>query len=166
MTALTNFFLNKTTEGGTTMPASATVSSPAFSITKVLTAGAVVIAPLGTVLVKIIQGKDFKPTPDQVVTLIIGLLGFVALLASADVLARAIGAGADSRATAMAQLRDSENLIPFATPMRATLKDAATDPEVRVFAATGGSCAHFLIKKPDDSITWVLADNVRVLGPA
>lgn len=166
MAALGDFFLNKTTEGGKSKPVDAAVDAPAFSLTKVLTAGAVIIPPLGTLLVKLLQGEEFKLEPVHVVVLIVALLGFVAILASADVLARAIAAGSQSRAEAMTKLRDSENLISFATPLRATLNDAATDPEVRVLAATGGSCAHFLIKKKDDTVTWTLAENVRMLGPA
>lgn len=167
MAVLGDFFLNKTTEaGGNKTAAESAVTSPAFSLTKVLTAGAVVVAPLGTFLVKAIEGKDFKFAPVHIVVLIVGLLGFVAVLASADVLARAIATGSQSQAEASAKLRDTENLIPFPTPIRATLKDADVDPEVRVLAATGGSCAHLLIKKKDDSITWTLAENVRILGPA
>jgi len=166
MAGLRNFFLNTKTEDGKSTPVDAAVDAPAFSLTKVLTAGAVIVPPLGTLLVKLLQGKDFKLKPVHVVVLIVALLGFVAILASADVLARAIAAGSQSQAEAMTKLRDAENLISFATPIRATLKDAATDPEVRVLAATGGSCAHFLIKKKDDIITWTLAENVRILGPA
>ncbi|MEA2703620.1 MAG: hypothetical protein QOD63_1565, partial [Actinomycetota bacterium] len=113
---------------------------------------------------KIVQGKDFKPGAGHVVALIVGLLGFVAILASADVLARAIAAGAQGRSDAMAQLRDTENLIPFSTPLRATLQRNGTDPEVTVLAATGGSCAYYLIKNDDDSLVWTPAEKVRVLG--
>ena len=52
----------------------------AFSITKVLTAGAVVIAPPGTVQVNVIEGDDFTLEPVHVMVLIVGLLGFVAFI--------------------------------------------------------------------------------------
>ena len=77
-----------------------------------------VIAPLGTVLVNVIEGDDFTLEPVHVMVLIVGLLGLWHLLASADVLARAMAAGSEAEAKAMAQRRDAENLIPFALPLR------------------------------------------------
>ena len=46
-----------------------------------------------------------------------------------------------------------------------TLKEGNDCPEVTVLAAAGGSSPHYLIRKVDESSTWTVADNVRILGP-
>ena len=165
MTGVVDFFKNTATKDGDGKSVDMAVSSPAFSITKVLTAASVIVAPLATLVTKVFA-KDFHPGPTHVVALTIGLLAFIGVLASADVLARSIAASAQARGDAMAKSRDSENIIAFDKPLRATLVDAKTDPIVHVLAATGGAQAHFLIKKQDGSLTWALAEKVRILEAA
>src|SRR4051812_47660970 len=65
------------------------VEAPAFSLTKVLGAGAVIITPIATIIVDKVQKQtDFKA--QHYVALALGLLGFLAITAAADVLARSI----------------------------------------------------------------------------
>ena len=155
------------------------VDAPAFSITKVLTAGSVVVAPLGTLLANWIGDENFKLTPGYYVTLFIGLLGFLAIVAAADVVARALAAGAEAataaaKATSDAEIsaakqkaedarlrRDTENLILFPKPFAGSYvraSESADDPAetvtVKVIAATGGATTYFCTRRDRRSDGW------------
>jgi hypothetical protein len=82
------------------------VTTPAFSLTKVLASTAIVVGPLVTLLVGWLGGANL--TDGQYVTLTIALLAFVAILAAADVLARAYASAHTSR-----------HLYTFEHPVRA-----------------------------------------------
>ena len=78
---LIEFFLN------TKEKAKQDVEAPAFSITKVLTASAIVLAPIATLVVDATTKVNLSE--GQFVTLALGLLAFLAVIASVDVIARA-----------------------------------------------------------------------------
>lgn len=185
MSAIGDFFLNQTTTTDdtsnktVTKPVEAAVSAPAFSLTKVVTAASVVVTPIGALIVKLIGGKDFKFQPGQVVVLTLGLLGFIAIASSADVLARAIAAGstasgdvakaqaeaAKAQAETVNSQRDTVNLIPFATPLKATFtaSDGQAPTKVSVLAATGGSSPFYLLKE-GDKLHWMATSKVTITG--
>ncbi|MGZ4725930.1 MAG: hypothetical protein ACXV8L_17140, partial [Ilumatobacteraceae bacterium] len=94
--ALGQFFLNKD-ENGDTDPA-APVDSNAFSLTKVLGTGALILTPLTTVILNALDKNNFTAT--HYVVLTVAVLGFLAIASAADVLARGIAGGAKSFADA------------------------------------------------------------------
>jgi hypothetical protein len=153
------------------------VEAPAFSLTKVLGAGAVIITPIATVIIDAVQKQtNFKA--NHYVALAIGLLGFLAITAAADVLARAIGAAAKSKATAAEKNVDAAleasaaarvraaasaaRLVPFDTPILAQLVQPGADEPVKVLAAASADDPYLLVKREDDTIEWVLATKIKV----
>lgn len=160
MAAVIDFLLNKDGDEASTD----TVTSPAFSTTKVLTAASVIVAPLATFLAKVIEGESFNLAPVHVVATILGLLAFVAILGAADVLARSYASAAQHEADAAVTRRDSDQLITFAKPLRATVNAPNSDPEVDVLAIAGGATLHYLVKQEDGTIAWTLGEKVRLLG--
>jgi hypothetical protein len=94
-----DWLLNRTSDGA--QDSGQVVEAPAFSSTKVLTSAAVIITPLVTILLNTMQGDNFSFTPAECVTLTLGVLAFVAVLGSADVLARAWATAAALRAKAI-----------------------------------------------------------------
>ena len=110
------FFLNQGTNSEKQV-----VEAPAFSLTKVLGAGAVIITPLATVLVEQLKNKDNFKAGDYVV-LAIGLLGFLAITAAADVLSRGFVTAAKKEAEAakhggVQATASMAHLVPFETPI-------------------------------------------------
>jgi hypothetical protein len=148
------------------------VEAPAFSLTKVLGAGAIIITPIATILVEAIQKQDdFKA--QHYVALAIGLLGFLAITAAADVLARAVGTAAKNRAEAAQKGLDAARsqaaasaarLVPFDTPVAAHRVLPGADEPVKVLAAASADDAYLLVQDEDDKIAWVLAKEVKVGG--
>jgi hypothetical protein len=135
-----DFLLNTSTDG------SEPVGAPAFSLTKVLATAAVVLTPLTTVLVNFVSSADV--TEWQIVVLIVAVLAFLAVTASADVLARA-RAAAGTR-TEWPQYSE------FAPALPATLVKDGRDARVEVVAARQhGSEAQFLVHEAGQRLRWV-----------
>lgn len=156
---LAQFFLNKD-EKGETDPETP-VATPAFSLTKVLGAGAVIITPLATILVNAINKNDFQPI--HYVMLAIALLGFLAITSAADVLARGIASGAQSYADASGALADTSNMIKFDEPLEASYvkENAHKATDITVLAALGGNAPHYLVQE-GDVIKWMPVAEVKV----
>jgi hypothetical protein len=155
-------FLTNTDKNGSPVP-NVEVEAPAFSITKVLTTASLVLTPLSAVLVNAFEGDDFNFQPWHIVTLTLGVLGFLAITASSDVLARARCARPDAGSAAERRdERDTANLIPFTKPLPGALTDGGREPHVDVLAATGGSKAYFLVKRQNGSIDWLPVDKVEL----
>jgi hypothetical protein len=131
------------------------VSSPAFSLTKVLASGAVIITPIATLLIKWLGDDSFNWHAVHIVALALGLLGFLAITASADVLARGISAGATPSHL------DVTNIVQFDKPLRAALKDNNAT-EVEVLAVVAGRTSYYLVKGEDGNIAWKPTSFVRV----
>jgi hypothetical protein len=74
------------------------VDDPAFSLTKVLATAATVLTPLTAILVT--QLGDVAFSAGNIVALVLGVLGFLAVASAADVLARGAATGAEKRAEA------------------------------------------------------------------
>ena len=91
-TGLTDFLLNKKE------PEKQDVASPTFSIIKVLTSAGVIVAPLATLVVD--WTTKVNLSEGQYITLALGLLAFIAVLASSDVLGRSYVAGQKAKASA------------------------------------------------------------------
>jgi len=108
-----SFLLNQ----GSEAEEKAVVEAPAFSLTKVLTAGSIVVAPIATYIVD--KFKDQGLTAQHYVVLTIGLLGFLAITAAADVLARSLATAAEKNERAAAA--SIAQFTPFQTPLRAQL---------------------------------------------
>jgi hypothetical protein len=170
------------TSGGDS-PIPAAVNSPAFSLTKVLATGSAVIGPLAAALADWIGQEDINLQTRDYVTLMLGLLGFLAITGASDVLARAIATGGEATATKArldsddARLRrDTENLLAFPKPFNASYVSpgsaqpdgSVSDPtevEIVVLAATGGATTFFLTKE-GQKLRWMAADRVTLSGPA
>jgi hypothetical protein len=146
------------------------VDAPAFSLTKVLAAGAVIITPIATVIVDAVQEHaDFKA--QHYVALAIGLLGFLALTAVADVLARALVTAAEKKTDAAQKESDTAHmrlatsaarLVPFDKPVGALRALAGPDERVEVLAAASADDPYFLVQTKDGKITWVPAKEVKL----
>jgi hypothetical protein len=72
------------------------VDAPAFSITKVLASAGIIVGPIATLIADNLLNIDFSAW--QLVSLAAALLLFLAILASADVVARSIATGAKAKA--------------------------------------------------------------------
>jgi hypothetical protein len=167
-----SFLLNKdTTATGDKPPAADPVTSSAFSLTKVLSSAAVVVAPLAMLLVDKISDLSFSS--GQVVALIVAILGFLAIASAADVLARALAnaAGmqaaaatdaAKSRAAAVdAQSKGAESgLLLLDKPLAARLQSDGL-PKVTVVAVRGGSENRVLVAAGGGKLSWVDAKYVH-----
>jgi hypothetical protein len=154
MQSPTEFFLNQGTNDEKQV-----VQAPAFSLTKVLAAGAVIITPLSTLLVEQLKKHDnFKA--GHYVALALGLLAFLAITAAADVLSRGfVTAAKDGGVQAAANMA---RLVPFETPITGLRELPGPDETVKVLAAASGDHPYLLIQGEDDKITWVRAKDVKV----
>lgn len=132
--------------------------APAFSLTKVMAT----VAPLVTTLVALLSAAlpavDFSST--QITTLLVALLGFLAVTGAADVLARAVAASARHTSTSAAR----ERLLRFPVPLTARLTADGTGPAVSVIAAAAGP--EYLCVREDGTLTWEPAGTVRFPSPA
>lgn len=145
------FLLNQSPEAKETE----VVRPPAFSLTKVLSAGAVIVAPIATIVV---DKLDEGLTAQHYVALAIGILAFLAVASSADVLARAIATSAERKAAAAAAERGQ--LLTFRKPIAAQrIVKSAEDVDVQLLAATQGDQAYYLVKE-DDDISWLPASHI------
>lgn len=121
------------------------VTAPAFSITKVIATSAVVLAPLGTYLVKAIANVKF--TPGQVVALIVAILAVLALTSSADVLARSIATRGQT---------ELSGYVPVDPVVGATLIQPGADAAVDIVAMRRvGDTAQYLVYEPGKRLRWV-----------
>jgi hypothetical protein len=139
------------------------VEAPAFSLTKVMA----VVAPLVTLIVATVTDlvKDVSFTNGQVTALIIGLVAFLALTGSADVLARALATSAEKSAAALeksaeASLGAKSPLIAFKSPLSATLSLPGDDEDIKVIAVRDGEPCQFLCRRADETLEWSPADKV------
>lgn len=147
------FLLNQGSEG----EAKDVVEAPAFSLTKVLSAGAVIIAPIAALIVDSLKDKDLKPS--HYVALAIALLGFLAITAAADVLARALATAAERNAQASAARIGQ--FIQFQSPLDAHRVTSGEDRKVTVLAAATAGEPYFLVKE-GDSINWRPASGITI----
>ncbi len=146
------------------------VEAPAFNLTKVLGAGAIIITPIATLLVEALKKHDnFKA--QHYVALAIGLLGFLAITAAADMLARSIAVAAKQNAEAAQRGLDTARvravasmarLVPFDTPIAAHRVRAGADEPVKVLAAASADDPYLLVQGEDEKIAWVLADTITI----
>jgi hypothetical protein len=145
------FLLNQTTATAEAQ----TVQAPAFSLTKVMA----VVAPLLTAVTALATSaiKNVSFDAGQITTLIVALIAFLAITASADVLARGIATSADKRANG--RLR----MITFAPPLSGQLAKAGADEDVHVLAASDAAPPEFLCLLADQSVAWHPSRSVRLL---
>ena len=134
------------------------VSAPAFSLTKVMA----VVAPLLTALVSTvlsnIKGVNWSTT--DYVWMIVSLVAFLTVTASADVLARAIATSAKRRADAAVRVAATRadartRLMRFAVPVPGYLAPQGADGvRVHVLAASDAEPPEFLCIHDDTTMTW------------
>ncbi|MDQ1695969.1 MAG: hypothetical protein QOJ03_1322 [Frankiaceae bacterium] len=126
------------------------IGAPAFSITKVLATGAVVLTPLTTVLVKSLSNVKFSN--GEIVALVIAVLAFCAILGAADVFARAIATAGTS----------SVGYVPLSPGLKGSLKKRGEDTDVNIVATRrNGELGEFLIID-DGGASWVKEEAVAV----
>jgi hypothetical protein len=145
---LGEFFLNDSADS----KEAAVVEAPAFSLTKVMS----VVAPLITAVVALLTTLTTKVTfsSGEVVTLIVALIAFLAITASADVLARGIATSAAKSASG--RLR----MVQFTKPLPAMLSLSGPDEKVSVVAASDASPPEYLCVRADSSVTWEPASTI------
>lgn len=136
---------------------SADVEAPAFSLTKVLATVAAVVAPVVTVVVD--KATNVNLTNWNWVALAIGVLGFLAITASADVLAR-------SRATAAAaNLKAAQMLQGHFVQFPNELDAHYDNHDAKVIGFANGSDQFYLVKKANGDVKWVKKGEVQVGKP-
>ncbi len=134
------------------------VDAPAFSLTKVLASAAIIVTPIATILVD--QLSKLNLTAQQYVVLAVGLLGFLAVTASADVLGRSLATGAEKNGQA-ARAAAGE-VVPFRKAIDGRRIDGREDPAVKIVAsAFAGGKPQFLVRE-GDALNWVDADDVTI----
>jgi hypothetical protein len=133
-----DFILNRSTSEA----ANQVVTAPAFSLTKVLASAAIIIGPIATLVVDKLS-KSVNLTGGSLVALALGLLGFLAITASADVLARAWATAAEKNAAGAEAGRG--RLVRFATPIDGHRIDGKTNPDVVVIGFAQGNPPRFLV---------------------
>jgi hypothetical protein len=139
------------------------VGAPAYSLTKVLTSAAVIVGPIATLLVDKLSKVNFSP--GQIVALAIGLLGFLAIAAAADVLSRSYAAAAKERSAATAAGLKAEQaaqgrLVPFPHPVSGRRITREEDRDVKVLASAYGDQPYFLVDEGAGQLTWLPASHV------
>ena len=145
------FLLNQSSEA----KESEIVKPPAFSLTKVLSAGAVIVAPIATIVV---DKLDEGLTAQHYIALAIGILAFLAVASAADVLARAVATSAQTKAAAATA--SMGQLLTFKKPLAAKrIVKSAEDVDVHLLAAAQADQAYYLVKEEDD-ISWLPASHV------
>jgi hypothetical protein len=128
------------------------VKAPAFSLTKVLSTAGLIVTPIAAYLVD--QLGDLNLTEQHFVALAIGLFGFLAIAAAADVLARSIVTAAETKAGAE---RDA-HFIAFQEPLKALqLTDGQRPSPVWVLGARDPKDPELLVttnEQKNGSIVW------------
>jgi hypothetical protein len=130
------------------------VEAPAFSLTKVMA----VVAPLLTAVTALATSaiKNVSFSSGQITTMIAALIAFLAVTASADVLARGIATSADKQANG--RLR----MMRFSTPLKGQLAKSGADEDVHVLAASDADPPEFLCLRADESLSWHPASKVQI----
>jgi hypothetical protein len=136
---LFDFFLNKDDKD-------VVVNAPAFSITKVMAVVAPVVTALASLASKWIGGYKFTST--EITVLIVSLLAFLAVTASADVLARGMATSAEKKAAGRARI------VTFRPPLKAQLALPGPDEAVTVIAISDASPPEYLCLLRDTSVEW------------
>lgn len=136
------------------------VKTPAYSLTKMLQSGALVVTAVVGVLTARLPEVEFSSW--QIVALTSALLGFLAVTASADVLSRGYAAAAQSRGRAAdAAVDDGKTAVSFSPSIRSELVAASGETApVKVLAARG-SPPQFLIDDGGGRKTWVGPERLR-----
>ena len=147
------------------------VDAPAFSITKVLGLGAVIIAPLATYVTE--QLSEVELESAHYVAIVLGLLGFLAVTAAADVLARGIATAASKSAEvaeAQAKIVDARRarLMTFESPVAAHRRVAREpnkpnkrDVPIKLLALAGGQ-KPYLLAQEGDELNWLPEEDVTI----
>jgi hypothetical protein len=145
------------------------VSAPAYSITKVLATGASVVTPLVALLAAKVGSVAFSSA--EVVVLTVAVLGFLAVVAAADVISRSAAAGhaetahaeaghaeAGSRTQQPAVAAAADGLLFEFLPVRkGILHQDGPDPDVQVIAGRG---QRLLVAEQGKRLAWVPQEQV------
>jgi hypothetical protein len=124
------------------------VAAPAFSLTKVLGLAATVLTPLAALLVKAFSKVNFNHA--DIVHLTLGVLGLLALTASADVIGRSIATAAQTKT----QAAGFGEIVAIDPPISGTLAAQGKDPEVDVIACRANG-SQFLVSEAGQPLRWV-----------
>ncbi len=140
-------FLNKGTED------SQVVKAPAFSLTKVMAVVAPVVTALSTAALSWLKSVDFKGP--QITVMVVALVAFLAITASADVLARGLATAATTYSAALEKVAGARTrLTVFSTPLTATLVLKGLDEAIQVIAVSDEDPPAFLCRRADETIEW------------
>jgi hypothetical protein len=156
-------FLNK----GESAVQATVVKSPAFSLTKVMAAVAPLVTLLTTAITSLVKDGNLKAfSTGQVTTLIVALVGFLAITGAADVLARALATSAETsgeavKTSASTAANSRYRMVQFGKPLSAKLKMGPNGhQDVHVLAASDASPHEFLCLLEDESVAWSPASDV------
>jgi len=115
------------------------VAAPAYSITKVLATGASVVTPLVVLLASKLGSVDFSSA--EIVVLTVAVLGFLAIVAAADVISRSSATANAEMSRALRQAEGVEKsdgvLFEFLPVRKGILHLDGPDPDVQILAGWG-----------------------------
>jgi hypothetical protein len=135
------------------------VSAPAFSITKVLTTGVGILTPLAGLLAARLGSLNFSAA--EVVTLTVALLGFLAIVTTADVISRSLVTVRSAPAAAQSPVDGAEKahgvLFEFQPVRKGILHVDGPDPDVQILAGRG---RQLLVAEQGKPLTWVAQEQV------
>jgi hypothetical protein len=135
------------------------VSAPAFSITKVLATGAGILTPLAGLLAARLGSLDF--TAAEVVALTVALLGFLAIVTTADVISRSLVTTRSTPTAAPLPPDGTEKadgvLFEFQPVRKGILHVDGPDPDVQILAGRG---PQLLVAEQGKQLTWVPQEQV------
>jgi hypothetical protein len=135
------------------------VDAPAFSLTKVLAAAAVIVTPIATILVDRSSSTEITLSAGNYVALAAAVLGFLAIASAADVFARAIATSAE--ANVKAGIANAAHMVTFRQPLPAAVIADGADPDVQILAMANTDEPIFLIKR-DDVVEWLPSSSINL----
>jgi hypothetical protein len=140
--------------------ADTSVAAPAYSITKVLATGASVVTPLVVLLATKLGSLDFSSA--EIVVLTVAVLGFLAIIAAADVISRSAAtanaeASRAARPVAVAVEGSDGVLFEFLPVRKGIFHVDGPDPDVQIVAGRG---PQLLIAEQGKPLAWVPQEQV------
>jgi hypothetical protein len=133
------------------------VAASAFSLTKVLAAGAVIVTPIATALVHNLAKVPLSA--GNYVALAAAVLGFLAIASAADVLGRSYATAANQRAAAA--MTGLAQVVTFPAPLAGTLVQEGKDQAIQVLASANVG-EPVVLAMNGDGVKWLKMSAVTI----
>jgi hypothetical protein len=148
-----SFLLNQSDQAKTTQ----VVDAPAFSLTKFLSAAAIIVTPIAALVVN--QAKSVTLSAGNFVALTAAVLAFLAIASAADVLGRSYASAVETKA--QVALAATAELITFEQPLDGHRICDGPDVAIRILATANTGEPMFLVNE-NDAISWLSIKKVTI----